>query len=132
GGRARLFATTPALRRRGGHEAELRKATGEAKAASRAKRGFLAYRSHEIRTPMNAIVGLTHLGLTTREPERLRSYLGKIDGAARSLLQIINDILDFSKIEAGKLTIESMPFDLFGVLDNLSDLVNLPAASKGL
>lgn len=131
-GRPQIFATMTDLRERVRHEDQLRKATNEAQAASKAKSEFLANMSHEIRTPMNAIVGLTHLGLTTEEPERLRDYLGKIDRAARSLLQIINDILDFSKIEAGKLQLESMPFDLFAVLDNLSDMVNLPAARKGL
>jgi PAS domain S-box-containing protein len=132
GGRPQIFATMTDLRERVRHEDELRKATEEAKAASKAKSEFLANMSHEIRTPLNAIVGLTHLGLTTKDPERWRDYLGKIDGAARSLLQIVNDILDFSKIEAGKLSLESMPFDLFAVLDNLGDLMNLPAASKGL
>jgi len=132
GGRRQIFATMTDLRERVRHEDELRKATEEAKAASKAKSEFLANMSHEIRTPLNAIVGLTHLGLTAKDPERLRDYLGKIDGAARSLLQIVNDILDFSKIEAGKLQLESMPFDLYGVLDNLGDLLNLPAAGKGL
>lgn len=132
GGRPQIFATMTDLRERVRHEEELKKASDRAQAASKAKSDFLANMSHEIRTPMNAIVGLTHLGLLTDEPERLRDYLGKIDGAARSLLQIVNDILDFSKIEAGMLSLESTPFDLFGVLDNLGDLVNLKAAEKGL
>ncbi len=132
GGKPQIFATMTDLRERVRHEHELRKATDEAHAASQAKSEFLANMSHEIRTPLNAIVGLTHLGVTTKDPERWRDYLGKIDGAARTLLQIVNDILDFSKIEAGKLLLESMPFDLYGVLDNLSDLMNLPAANKGL
>ncbi|WP_129779324.1 PAS domain-containing hybrid sensor histidine kinase/response regulator [Peristeroidobacter soli] len=132
GGKAQIFATMTDLRERVRHEHELRKATEEAHAASKAKSEFLANMSHEIRTPLNAIVGLTHLGVTSKEPERWRDYLGKIDGAARTLLQIVNDILDFSKIEAGKLQLESMPFDLYAVLDHLGDLMNLPAANKGL
>ncbi|WP_129647001.1 response regulator [Peristeroidobacter agariperforans] len=132
GGKPQLFGTMTDLRERVRHEHELRKATDEAHAASKAKSEFLANMSHEIRTPLNAIVGLSHLGLTTKDPERWHDYLGKIDGAARTLLQIVNDILDFSKIEAGKLLLEAMPFDLYAVLDNLSDLMNLPAANKGL
>ncbi|MGQ0528420.1 MAG: response regulator [Panacagrimonas sp.] len=132
GGKPTIFATMTDLRERMRYEAELRKASDVAQAASRAKTDFLANMSHEIRTPMNAIVGLTHLGLTGDDPARLRDYLSKIDTAAKSLLQIINDILDFSKIEAGKLTLEATPFDLYGVLDTLSDLLNLRAAEKGL
>ncbi len=132
GGRWHVFATMTDLRERVRYENELRKATEEAHAASKAKSEFLANMSHEIRTPMNAIVGLTQLGLDTQDPVRLRDYLRKIDGATQSLLQIVNDILDFSKVEAGKLTLESMPFDLVDVLENLSDLVSLPAKEKGL
>ncbi|MGJ8669550.1 MAG: response regulator [Oceanococcus sp.] len=126
------FATMTDLRERERHEAALIVASERAEAASKAKSEFLANMSHEIRTPMNAIVGLSHLGMTSEEPDRLRDYLKKIDSAAKSLLHIINDILDFSKIEAGKLSLESTRFDLFSVLDNLSDLLNLRAAEKGL
>ncbi|MGQ0697866.1 MAG: response regulator [Panacagrimonas sp.] len=132
GGKPHLFATMTDLRERMRHEAELKAASLAAQAASRAKSDFLANMSHEIRTPMNAIVGLTHLGLSGSDPERMRDYFGKIDVAAKSLLQIINDVLDFSKIEAGKLSLEAAPFDLFAVLDNLSDMLNLRAAEKGL
>nr|WP_293247040.1 response regulator [Panacagrimonas sp.] len=132
GGKPTIFATMTDLRERVRYESELRRASDEAQSASRAKSDFLANMSHEIRTPMNAIVGLTHLGLSNADPSRLRDYLVKIDTAAKSLLQIVNDILDFSKIEAGKLSLESTPFDLYGVLDNLSGMLNLRAAEKGL
>lgn len=45
---------------------------------------------------------------------------------------IINDILDFSKIEADKLEMESIPFNLDDVMDNLSDLNGFKAQEKGL
>ena len=39
------------------------------------------------------------------------------------MLGIVNDILDFSKIEANKLDIESIPFCLDDILDNLSNML---------
>ncbi|TDU31096.1 PAS domain S-box-containing protein [Panacagrimonas perspica] len=132
GGKPTIFATMTDMRERLRYETQLMRASEEARSASQAKSEFLANMSHEIRTPMNAIVGLTHLGLSSTDPTRLRDYLGKIDTAAKSLLQIINDILDFSKIEAGKLSLESTPFDLYSVLDNLSGMLNLRAAEKGI
>lgn len=54
----------------------------------------------------------------------------KIERASQSLLSIINDILDFSKIEAGKLDIESVPFQLDTMLEDLSDMFSEKAAHK--
>ncbi|ETR72604.1 MAG: two-component system, unclassified family, sensor histidine kinase and response regulator [Candidatus Magnetoglobus multicellularis str. Araruama] len=86
------------------------------------KSDFLANMSHEIRTPMNAIIGLNSLALKTDLTDRQKDYLVKIDQSAQSLLGILNDILDFSKIEAHKLDLESVPFNLFDVLENLTNM----------
>ena len=103
--------------------AELERSRNAAEAASRAKSAFLANMSHEIRTPMNAIIGLTHLmAQDTHDPVE-HERLGKVDHAARHLLQVINDILDLSKIEAGKMTLEITDFELQSLLDHTVDLV---------
>jgi len=113
-------------------EAELAAALDVANAATKAKSDFLANMSHEIRTPMNAIIGFTGLCLETVLSAKQRDYLNKISASADSLLGIINDILDFSKIEAGKLDIETIPFDLDRVFDNLSTLLSIKAYEKSL
>jgi signal transduction histidine kinase/DNA-binding response OmpR family regulator len=111
---------------------QLESAQHAAEAATEAKSEFLANMSHEIRTPMNAILGMSHLALKSGLDARQRNYVEKVHGAAESLLRIINDILDFSKIEAGKLEIETIPFHLGDVFDQLADLLAMRAEEKGL
>ncbi|MBT9611593.1 MAG: response regulator [Aquabacterium sp.] len=110
----------------------LQAATEAAEANTRAKSAFLANMSHEIRTPMNAIIGMTHLALEEHPPERVRGYVAKAHQAASSLLQILNDVLDLSKIEAGRLVLESVDFPLQQLLDQVNDVLGLPADRKGL
>ncbi len=110
-----------------GHDITLRKeaeaamlnAKEAAEAADRAKSEFLAIVSHEIRTPIHGVIGFAQiLAESPLSPEQ-REHVEIIKSSALALEKLIADILDLSKIEAGKIEIESSPFALHHLTEEL-------------
>jgi len=81
---------------------------------------------------MNGVIGMTGLLLESNLNQEQCEFAETVRSSADSLLRLINDILDFSKIEAGKLMLESIPFDLQEVVDDILAVVGVKAHGKGV
>jgi signal transduction histidine kinase/DNA-binding NarL/FixJ family response regulator/HPt (histidine-containing phosphotransfer) domain-containing protein len=103
-----------------------------ADAANEAKSRFLANMSHELRTPMNAILGMIDVALPKATEPAVHDCLHTAKESADLLLTLLNDLLDSAKIESGKLELESAPFSLVRMLDQIASVLSMRASEKGL
>ena len=111
----------------------IEEALAQAESASRAKGKFLSDMSHEIRTPMNVILGYASIAqnnMDNRDQDKVKDCLEKIKEAGNHLIGIINDVLEVSRIEQGKINIENEESDIYELMTDFYNLVEIQAAVK--
>jgi light-regulated signal transduction histidine kinase (bacteriophytochrome) len=99
---------------------------------SQITRVLLANSAHEVRTPLNAIINYLEIALEGDLDHETRENLTKSYSASKALIYVINDLLDLTAaVEGGELT-ESEPFDIRGVLQQVTGWFDKDARRKQL
>jgi signal transduction histidine kinase len=110
----------------------LEKALQAAKAADLSKTEFLSNVSHELRTPMNGILGAAQLLQTTELDGEQQELVAVLFSSANAQMALISDLLDFSRMESGNRQLVSEPFEPAAVLKDLSEMIRVAVAKKGI
>lgn len=104
----------------------------EAEAATAAKSVYVATIGHELRTPISAMLaGAIELERAAKG-SALRPHAALIADAGRMMKTLLDDVLDHAKLEAGRMSIETVTFDLRGLLSQTARFWQSEARKKGL
>ncbi len=95
------------------------------------KTRFMANMSHEIRTPINGVLGSLEIvkNNTVLNPQQ-KLFIGTAFSSAENLLDIINNILNFSKISADQLALENITFDIYQLVEDVTNIAAVNASDK--
>jgi two-component system sensor histidine kinase ChiS len=115
--------------------AEANSIIGDLRDRDSLKTQFLSNIAHDLRTPLTAIITHAEIlrdGLLGEMNYRQRDSVGTIITGGRQLLDMIAEILLYAKGSSEPLTIDSRPFELQEVVDNVNALNQSLVARKQL
>ncbi|WP_100616237.1 ATP-binding protein [Confluentibacter citreus] len=75
--------------------------------------------SHDLRTPLSTITGYGELLQKTIHSTKEANYVEHIRNASTYMGQLVDDLLEFSKLENNNIAIESIPFDVENLINEI-------------
>ena len=114
---------------------ETKRQADELRIANEERADFTAMIVHDLRTPLTSIMGASEIlqegtfgSINTEQKE----WLGRIEVAARRLLEVVRNFLDLSKLEAGRLDLVKQEVDLKSLVQNALNFYQPLARGKAL
>lgn len=94
---------------------------------------LLATVAHELKNPLTSVMG--HLEMLESSPDFSSTTMGSLnamDRGARRMVRVIDDLLLLSKVGDPDNPVIPVPVDLRRIVDEVVDLITVPARQKGL
>jgi PAS domain S-box-containing protein len=113
------------------YERELLSAKAAAERTAKARHDLVAMVSHDVRAPLGAILtAAAMLEKTGGASETQARYLRVIRSSVAHALTVVNGVLDVASLETGNAMLREKPFELRGLIDEVTAAARLSASSK--
>ena len=109
----------------------LRHDRDSALAESANKSMMFAKLSHEIRTPLNGVIGTLNMLADSELGTAQEQILGTALKSCDLLRYVLNDAIDLAKLEQGLVPLETAPFDLHAMADEIADFWRASGLGSG-
>lgn len=98
------------------------------------RREFLGNVSHELKTPLFTVQGYISTLLDGAMEDKLirKKYLKRAEKGVERLIYIVEDLDMITKLEAGDLNLEYSEFDIYELIQNVFDLLEIKADKKNI
>ncbi|WP_366185273.1 ATP-binding protein [Flavobacterium ovatum] len=98
------------------------------------RRDFLGNVSHELKTPLFTVQGYISTLLDGAMEDKLirKKYLRRAEKGVERLIYIVEDLDMITKLEAGDLNLEYSEFDIYELIQNVFDLLEMKAEKKNI
>ncbi len=114
---------------------EMEEKNRELEQAIETQNRFIGMAAHDMRNPLSVTLGYSQLlldGVMGPLEGSQNKFVGSIQKATESLLQLVNELLEISEIESGNLQLELMDTDLPALVRNAVEMNGFLARNKGI
>ena len=86
--------------------------------------------SHDLRTPLSSIIEYSELLRKQEITEKSKNYISHIKYSSEYIQKLVDELLDYTKLEAGKISVEKVPINIAGIIQEVTDNVKSIYKSK--
>ena len=96
---------------------------------------FFSIIAHDLRNPLSSLSLVSQVldeNINELTSQKLKYYIGSINNAANSLLDLVENLLNWARTQTHKISITPKSFDLYNIIDQNVSLLKFNAEKKSI
>ena len=114
---------------------ELKKSKAKLQELVATKDKFFSIISHDLKIPFSGVIGFSELlmeKVQEKNYEKIESYARNIFNSSQQAMELLLNLLDWSRSQTGKIKFTPIPFEMAGLIDEVTELFTETAKYKSI